>query len=258
MTDPSATPVLAREVSYVYPDGRPALTAVSLSLGPGDSLALVGPNGAGKTTLLHLVAGLIEPTGGEILVFGRSFDGKGDAIVRRRLGFVFQQAEDQLFSPTLYDDVAFGPLNFGFPRDEVRARVASALEQVGLAGCEERVPHHLSSGERRRAALATVLAYAPDVLLLDEPSNDLDHRGRKDLIRRLRGTPQARIIATHDLELVLETCARVLVLDEGRACAEGSAVDILCDAALLARHGLEPPLGIRGRTPDELRKLLGG
>lgn len=253
----SGGPVLeAAGLSYSYPDGRMAVDGVSLSLGSEESLALIGPNGAGKTTLLLLLAGILEPDGGEVTVLGRKFDGREDKEIRRRLGVVFQETEDQLFSPTVFDDVAFGPLNFGVPPGEVPRRVEEALRKVGLEGCDARNPHRLSSGERRRAAIATVLSYEPQVLLLDEPSNDLDPRGRRDLARWLRAAPEAIVLASHDLELVLRTCDRAVLLDGGRVHAVGPVLDVLSDRALLERHGLEAPLGLRGRTAREIEEIL--
>lgn len=250
--------IAASGLWYRYPDGRLAVEDVSFTLGEGESLGIIGPNGAGKTTLLLLLAGLFPPERGEVLVLGRKFEGKNDVELRRRLGFVFQETEDQLFSPTVFDDVAFGPLHFGMPLTEVRGRVEGALSQVGLSGYEARVPHHLSSGERRRAALATVLSYGADILVLDEPSSDLDPRGRRELVRLLRATHQARLVASHDFEFILRTCERVLLMDKGRIRADGRAVEVLCDRDLLSQHGLEVPLGLEGRKPEEVRGLLEG
>jgi cobalt/nickel transport system ATP-binding protein len=253
----SDVPVLeAAGLTYTYPDGRRAVGGMSIAVAGGESLAIIGPNGAGKTTLLLLLAGILEPEAGAVTVAGRRFDGRGDREIRRRLGVVFQETEDQLFSPTVFDDVAFGPLNFGLAPDEVRRRVEDALRKVGLEGYDGRHPHHLSSGERRRAAIATVLSYGPDVLLLDEPSNDLDPRGRRDLARWLRSAPEAIVLASHDLELVLRTCDRAVLMDGGRQCAAGTVLEILTDRPLLERHGLEAPLGLRDRTAREIEEIL--
>jgi cobalt/nickel transport system ATP-binding protein len=162
------------------------------------------------------------------------------------VGIVFQHSDDQLFNATVFDDVAFGPLNLGLPADEVRRRVAEALGRVGLLGQEQRVPFHLSGGEKRRVALAGVLAMRPQVLLLDEPSLHLDPRGRRELIRLLGEVGGTRIIASHDLELILQTCRRVLLLDQGRLIADGPAQTLLADAALMEQHGLEVPYSLRG------------
>ena len=253
MTAPAIT---VANVSYTYPDGRQAIREVSLRLGEGESLGLIGPNGAGKTTLLSIIAGLSQPQTGAVEIFSRTFDGKQDAELRRRLGFVFQESEDQLFSSTVFDDVAFGPLNFGLPLDDVRSRVEEALRQVGLEGFGDRVPHHLSSGERQKVAIATVLSYRPDVLMLDEPTSDLDPRSRHDLVHLLRATSQARIVASHDLEFVLRTCQRVMLLDEGSVITEGITAEIFGNHDLLKEHGVEAPLGLRGLDAAELRQLL--
>src|SRR5262245_1084150 len=167
---PSGAPaVSARGLGYVYPDGRRALAGLDLTIAPGESVGVIGPNGAGKTTLLMVLAGLFPPSEGELRIFGAPHGPDAAPDLRRRIGLVFQSTEEQLFSPTVFDDVAFGPLNFGLPRGEVRERVARALAAVGLVGYEGRSPHHLSCGERRRVALATVLSYDPEVLILDEP-----------------------------------------------------------------------------------------
>jgi cobalt/nickel transport system ATP-binding protein len=229
-------------LSFAYADGKVALTDVRFRVQPGETLGLVGPNGAGKTTLFLCLAGVLRVPRGQVLL--ASLD-PGEPHARRQLplyvGIVFQNSDDQLFSAAVGDDVAFGPLNMGLPADEVRRRVAEALERVGLSGFESRVPFHLSGGEKRRAALAGVLAMRPEVLLLDEPSIFLDPRGRRDLIGLLGGLGGTRIIASHDLDLILNTCRRVLVLDAGRLVADGPAETILADARLMEEHGLEVP-----------------
>jgi cobalt/nickel transport system ATP-binding protein len=233
-------------LGYAYPDGTAALTAVTFTVAPGERVALVGPNGAGKTSLFLCLCGVLQPQGGDVRIAGLNVR---DVADRRRLpgqvGIVFQNPDDQLFNTTVLDDVAFGPLNQGLPADEARQRATDALKQVGLAGLAERVPWHLSGGEKRRVALAGVLAMQPGVLLLDEPSMFLDPRGRRGLIDLLNGLGGTQIVATHDLELVLQTCARVLVLDSGRLVADGPANAILADAPLMAAHGLEVPASLR-------------
>ncbi len=243
-------------LAYAFPDGRQAIDGVSFRVAAGETVGLIGSNGAGKTTLIHLMAGLVEPTAGSVEVFGERLDGKGSRDARRRLGVVFQETEDQLFNATVFDDVAFGPLHWGLDAESARRQVEAALDEVGLNGFEDRVPQHLSSGERRRVALAGVLACRPDVLLLDEPTSDLDPRERRRLTSLLASTQQARIVASHDFEFVLCTCTRVLLLEAGRLCADGQAVDVLSDRALLEQHGLELPLGLRGLSADGLRRLI--
>ncbi|MDY3551355.1 ABC transporter ATP-binding protein [Gemmata sp. JC717] len=236
----------ASALSHRYADGRPALEGVSFDLEPGACVAIVGPNGAGKTTLFLRLCGVLNGKPGQA-----SVGGLDPAIPEHRkklpevVGVVFQNPDDQLFSPTVAEDVAFGPLNMGHPPGEVRARVADALGAVGLSGAGERVPFQLSGGEKRRAALAGVLAMRPAVLLLDEPSMFLDPRSRRELIGLVRDLPGTKLIATHDLDLVLDTCPRVLVLDAGRIAADGPAEKLLADPELMERHGLEVPYRLR-------------
>jgi cobalt/nickel transport system ATP-binding protein len=233
-------------LSHRYACGRIALDALSFTVEPGACVALVGPNGAGKTTLFLRLCGVLAGKPGEATVSGLD-----PAIPEHRkklpevVGVVFQNPDDQLFSPTVEEDVAFGPLNMGATVDEARARVAEALSAVGLPRAGDRVPFQLSGGEKRRAALAGVLAMRPSVLLLDEPSMFLDPRGRRELIGVIRGLPGTKLIATHDLDLVLDTCPRVLVLDAGKLAADGPADQLLADAALMEHHGLEVPYRLR-------------
>src|SRR5438067_544363 len=250
MSDPtkSATPfsIEVAGLGYAYLGGRRALADVGFTVAAGESVGLVGPNGAGKTTLFLCLAGVLPVAPGHVRVCG--LDPAVSAERRQlpsRVGVVFQNSDDQLFNATVFDDVAFGPLNLGLPADEVRRRVAEALGRVGLAGFEQRVPFHLSGGEKRRVALAGVLAMRPEVLLLDEPSIHLDPRGRREFIRLIQKLEGTRLIASHDLELILETCQRCLVLDRGRVIAEGPARQLLADAALMEAHGLEVPYSLR-------------
>ena len=233
-------------LGFTYPDGKVALADISFRADAGESIGLVGPNGAGKTTLFLCLAGVLRVPSGHVRLAGLD---PGKPAERRllplRVGIVFQNSDDQLFSATVGDDVAFGPLNLGLPADEVRRRVTEALERVGLSGFEARVPMHLAGGEKRRAALAGVLAMRPEVLLLDEPSIFLDPRGRRELIALLDRLGGTRIIAAHDLDLILDTCTRVLVIDGGRLAADGPAPVVLADAALMERHGLEVPYRLR-------------
>jgi cobalt/nickel transport system ATP-binding protein len=242
-------PVLqVRELSYTYPDGPTALSAVSFAVAEGERIALIGPNGAGKTSLFLCLCGVLASQGGEATVAGLNVRNPAE---RRRLpgqvGIVFQNPDDQLFSTTVFDDVAFGPLNQGLSPDDARARASEALKRVGLAGLEQRVPWHLSGGEKRRAALAGVLAMRPRILLLDEPSMFLDPRGRRGLIELLTALGGTQVIASHDLELVLQTCGRVMLLDAGKLVADGPATSVLADAALMEAHGLEVPASLRHR-----------
>ncbi len=272
-------PILKVEhLSYRYPTGQIALCDVSFKIGMHEVVGLVGPNGAGKTTLLLHLNGLLmgtrlAPRRGETASVMDSVSDKDGANfgvgnvtesnrvpvdvlgmpvipenlpeVRRVVGILFQDPDDQLFCPTVRDDVAFGPLNLDFPRDEVLRRVGEALAAVGLAGFESRSPQQLSFGEKRRVCLAGVLACEPSLLALDEPSSNLDPRARRGLIEILKNCPAAQIIASHDLELIVEQCSRVIVLDQGRIQADGPVRMILADEKLMARHGLEVPLSIQ-------------
>lgn len=238
--------VQVRDLTFAYADGACALDAVSFDVAAGESVGLVGPNGAGKTSLFLCLSGVLKGKSSQLRVAGLDLH---DAGQRRRLpaevGIVFQNSDDQLFNATVFDDVAFGPLNLELPPEEVRNRVAEALQRVGLTGLEERVPFHLSGGEKRRVALAGVLAMRPSILLLDEPSMYLDPRGRRELIHLLHALGGTRLIAAHDLELILQTCHRVLLLDGGRIRADGPARTVLADAALMEAHGLEVPYSLR-------------
>ncbi len=255
--------VSARGLGYVYPDGRRALEGVTFSAAPGEAVGIIGPNGAGKTTLFLLLSGLLDPSGGEVAIGGVPFGaaplGVGaDRSLRRKIGLVFQTTDEQLFCPTVFDDVAFGPLNFDFPKSEVRERVARALDAVGMRGSEGRSSHHLSCGERRRVAIATVLSYDPEILILDEPTSDLDPRGRRELVSLLAGMRQTKIVASHDLEFVARTCTRAIVIAGGKIRGDLPAARAVTDAAFLEANGLEIPLGLRGLDAAGLEELLRG
>lgn len=230
-----------RHLSYTYPDGHPALEDINLQVQKGECLGLVGPNGAGKSTLLLHINGLLSGNGGEVRVLGEPISKQNLGWVRNKVGLVFQNPDDQLFCPTLFEDVAFGPLNSRIPQEEISGRVAAALGKVGLTGFENRSPHHMSVGEKRKASLATILSMDPEIIVLDEPSSNLDPRSRKELIELLATFPQTRIIATHDMEMVLQLCDRVVVLAQGRIMASGSPEEVLADEALLQTNGLELP-----------------
>ncbi|HWQ13228.1 MAG TPA: ABC transporter ATP-binding protein [Roseiflexaceae bacterium] len=228
------------DLHFAYPDGHVALRGVSLRIARGEKVALVGPNGAGKSTLMLQLNGILAGQG-RVAVGGLPLTKRNLPAIRARVGLVFQNPDDQLFSPTVFEDVAFGPLHMGLPEDEVRARVARALEQVGMAGYAERLSHHLSVGEKKRITVATVLAMDPEILVLDEPSAGLDPRARRALMRLLRDLPLTMLVSTHDLLLVRELFERTLIMDQGRLVADGPTDDLLGDAALLEAHGLELP-----------------
>lgn len=226
-------------LSFCYPDGRQALTEINLTVHQGEPVALIGPNGAGKSTLLLHLNGVLH-NDGAVKVFGKPVEDKNLKWVRSKVGLVFQNPDDQLFSPTVFDDVAFGPINMGYPEADVRQRVTSALDGVGMAGNEQRSPHHLSIGEKRRIAIATVLSMSPEILVIDEPTSNLDPRAKWSLIGLLKRLPMTKIIASHDLELVRVLCPRTVVLDHGQIIADGATDHILSDTALLKAHGLAP------------------
>jgi cobalt/nickel transport system ATP-binding protein len=237
----AAATVDVEHLHYVYPDGTEALRGIDLHIGAGERVALVGPNGAGKSTLILQFNGIFEPTHGSVRIAGQPIDRRSVRRVRALVGLVFQDPDDQLFSPTVYEDVAFGPLHMGVPDDEIHERVDRALAAVGLTGFERRMPHRLSLGERKRAAMATVLAMDPGIVVLDEPTAGLDPRGRRELIELLAGMPHTLIVSTHDMRLVAEVFARTVILDGGRLVADGPTRQLMADDELLAKHGLEAP-----------------
>ena len=229
-----------KDLHFSYPDGRVALDGISLKLCNGDKVALVGPNGAGKSTLMLHLNGILGGRG-EIEIAGKRLMPKNLTAIRAMVGLVFQNPDDQLFSPTVFEDVAFGPLHMGLPEDEVRARVEVALEAVRMSSYKDRLSHHLSAGEKKRIAIATVLSMNPSILILDEPSAGLDPRARRTLINLLRELPNTMLVSTHDMALVKELFPRTIVMDEGRVVADGSTMEILDNEELLTAHGLEKP-----------------
>ena len=228
-------------VTFTYPDGQVALDGVDLTVGSGEKVALLGPNGAGKTTLAHHLNGILTPSEGRIVVDGLTLNEESVGEIRRRVGLVFQNPDDQLFMPTVGEDVAFGPANLGIAGPELQETVDKSLAQVGAGDLRRRVPHHLSGGERRRAALATVLAMDPTILVLDEPTSGLDPAGRRELIGVLASLPMAQLVITHDLPFALEFCDRSLIMDAGRIVASGPTKSILENDVLLRSHRLEMP-----------------
>jgi cobalt/nickel transport system ATP-binding protein len=238
---PSETSVIKVEnLQFSYPDGHVALRGVSINLCPGDKVALVGPNGAGKSTLMLHLNGILTGQGA-IEVGGMQLNRDNLPVLRAMVGVVFQNPDDQLFSPTVFEDVAFGPLHMGLPEEEVIARVDAALEAVRMSSYRDRLSHHLSVGEKKRIAIATVLSMEPKILILDEPSAGLDPRARRTLINLLRDLPITMLVSTHDMRLVQELFPRTIVMDDGRIVADGSTKDILDNEKLLNEHGLEKP-----------------
>jgi cobalt transport protein ATP-binding subunit len=239
----SSPAVEVRDLRFAYPDGRPALAGLDLVIAPGEKVALVGPNGAGKSTLLLHLNGLLRGTG-SVKVLGQEISqAKDQALqaVRAQVGLVFQDPDDQLFSATIYEDVAFGPRYMGLPQDEVDARVREALAAVNMVDYATRMSHHLSGGEKKRAALATVLSMRPQILCLDEPSANLDPRARRELIRLLDALPLTVLVTTHDMHMVKEIFPRMVIMDGGRVVADGATWDLLDNDELLEAHGLEGP-----------------
>jgi cobalt/nickel transport system ATP-binding protein len=237
----STTQPLSLEVTdlhFTYPDGHVALRGVSLRIERGEKVALVGPNGAGKSTLMLQLNGILMGQG-RISVGGLPVAKEHLRQIRARVGLVFQNPDDQLFSPTVFEDVAFGPLHMGYPEAEVRGRVARALELVGMDAFAERLSHHLSVGEKKRIAVATVLAMDPEILVLDEPTAGLDPRARRSLINLLRELPHTMLVSTHDLLMVRDLFGRMVVMDQGLVVADGPTAQLLEDDALLEAHGLE-------------------
>jgi len=232
--------VQIKDLSFAYPDGHVALQGVNLNLCEGEKVALVGPNGAGKSTLMLHLNGILGEKA-DISISGFSLESKNLPMIRALVGLVFQNPDDQLFSPTVFDDVAFGPLHMGLPEDEIYQRVEEALAAVGMAGFGDRLSHHLSVGQKKRIAIATVLSMRPQILVLDEPSAGLDPRARRSLINLLRDLPITQLVSTHDLRMVQELFPRMVIMDEGEIVEDGLTSALMADETLLAEHGLEQP-----------------
>jgi len=223
---------------FSYPDRSDVLRDVSLEILPGERIGLIGPNGAGKTTFFLTICGVLRPDAGEVVLFGEPMAHKG---FRPEIGMVFQSPDDQLFCPSVWDDVAFGPQNMGLSKEEVAARVTEALSMAGVLELADRPPHHLSGGEKRMVSIAGVLAMRPRLVAYDEPSANLDIRSRRRLIRFLQAWRETILIASHDLELVLEVCDRIVLMDEGRIVVNGNPRQVMGDVGLMEAHGLEKP-----------------
>lgn len=232
-----------KKLSYSYPDGTPALKDVSLEVYEGETLGIIGPNGAGKSTFLLHLNGIFRGNG-HIKILDMDVNDKNLKRIRSKVGIVFQDPDNQLFMPTVFEDVAFGPLNMDISKDEVEKAVINALQKVDMLDAIRRTSHHLSFGEKKRISIATVLSMNPDILVLDEPSSNLDPRHRRDLINFLKSLEITKIIATHDLDMVLDLCSRVILLDEGTVIADGEVTEILNNKELLGSHDLEIPLSL--------------
>jgi cobalt/nickel transport system ATP-binding protein len=233
-----------KDLKYVYPDGCVALDDISIKVLRGERVAILGPNGAGKSTLLMLINGLFKPHKGSVHILGKSVK-ENICKVRSSIGLVFQDPDDQLFCPTLWEDVIFGLLNMGLDKSEVVRRAKEALKNVGLDGYEEKAPHHLSAGEKKKAAIATVLAMEPEILILDEPTANLDPKGKTELIKLINNLHRSQkitfIVATHDVDFIPMVADRAYILNKGRIMAEGSLEDVLSDFEMMEKVGLEPP-----------------
>jgi cobalt/nickel transport system ATP-binding protein len=246
--DVTAPSLDVRGLAFAYPDGHQALFGVDFAIERGERVALLGPNGAGKTTLVLHLNGILGAGAGQVRVAGLPVEKQNLREIRRRVGIVFQDPDDQLFMPTVRDDVAFGPANLGISGSELDDRVHDALDQVGMGAFADRPPHHLSYGQRRRVAVATVLAMGPEILVLDEPSSNLDPASRRELADVLRSLDVTVLMVTHDLPYALELCSRALVLSGGVIAADGLTRELLLDEALLAEHRLELPFGFDPRA----------
>jgi len=238
--------VQAENLAYTYPDGNKALKNISFLITHGESVAFVGANGAGKSTLLMHLNGHLLPGKGSLRIGDFPLTRKTVQNIRRSVGMVFQESDDQLFMPTVYDDVAFGPLNMGLPADIVDGKVKSTLETVGALHLINRPSHRLSGGEKRSVAIATVLSMSPDILVMDEPTSNLDPKARRRLIELLKSFKHTKIIATHDLDMALDLCERTIIIREGEVAADGRSIDILNNKSLLSESNLEKPLRFQG------------
>ena len=245
-----APALVLHDVAFSYPDGHPALDGVSLVVAPGERVAVLGPNGAGKSTLCLHLNGVLRAQRGTVEVGGLRVERRDLSEVRRRVGLVFQDPDDMLFLPTVAEDVAFGPSNLGLGRAEVTRRVDAALAMVGMEAHRDRPPHHLSFGQRRRVAAAAALSMDPQVLVLDEPSANLDPRARREFAEILARLDLTLLLVTHDLPYALELCERAVVMDAGRIVADGPTRALLADDALLHAHALELPYGFDRRALD--------
>lgn len=230
-----------QDLQFTYPQ-TPVLQGLSLSIKPGEHIGVIGPNGAGKTTFFHTICGVLKPTGGQITLYGEPIKA---GQFHPRVGLVFQYPDDQLFSPTVWDDVAFGPLNMGLAAEVVDERVTAALTETGMLSFKDRAPHHLSGGQKRMVAIAGIRAMQPELVLYDEPSANLDMRARRQLIEFIKQSSETILLSSHDLEMVLEVSSRVILIDDGQIIADGDPIKVMGDDALMEAHGLERPHSLR-------------
>lgn len=239
-------------LNVAYPDGTKALNDINLKIEDNESVAIIGANGAGKSTLLLTLVGIIEVSSGSIKVNGTEVKKSNFSEIRSKIGMVFQNPDDQLFMPSIYDDIAFGPQNYGLSEEEVKERVNEVLTSLNIEHLKDKMSHKLSGGEKRIAALGSVLTMHPSIMLLDEPSSFLDPKARRNMIHLLYNLSLTKLIATHDLDMALDLCNRIVVLKDGAIFADGKAIDILQDSDLMEKCGLELPLGCIGRKKERL------
>ena len=237
-----------KNISYAYPDGHEAVTNLSIDIAEKSTVAIVGANGAGKSTLLALLVGIYTAREGEIEISGIPMKKEKLEEIRRKVGFVFQNPDDQLFMARVYDDIAFGPRNFGHSNDEIKEMADHAIETMKIEHLKDRAPHKLSGGEKRNVAIAAVLAMDPEVLLFDEPSSYLDPKGRRNFIHAMEALPHTKVVATHDLDLVLDLCQRVIILKKGEIFADGKPMELFLNKDLMEESGLEIPLSLQNRA----------
>jgi len=249
-----------KKVSFSYQNGKQVLHEITCSVKQGGSVGLIGANGAGKSTLLKLLVGLLHGYEGEIRLFGHSVTKKNLPEIRKRAGYVFQDSDSQLFMSTVYEDVAFGPRNYGYPESLVEQKTMDALRKVHIEDLKDRQVYRMSGGQKKLASIATILSMEPEIVLLDEPSVALDPRNRRNLIEILNGMPETKLIASHDLDMILDTCSETILLSDGRAVCQGKTKELLQDEALLKKYGLELPLcmqGVRERWSDGSKADIG-
>lgn len=237
-----------QNVDFSYEKDRKVLHDMSFSIGKGESVGLIGANGAGKSTIMKLLLGLLGPDSGKVMIDGVEVKKETLWDIRAKLGFVLQNSDNQMFMPTVYEDMIFGPLNYGLSREEVDRRVDEVLGRLGLEYLKNRYNHKISGGEKRMAAIATILAMEPEAILMDEPTSALDPYNRRIVINTIKGLPQTRLIASHDLDMILDTCGRVILISEGRIAADGPAREILTDRELLEANRMELPFCFAGRN----------
>ena len=234
-----------QNVSFSYENGRPVVEDLSFSIGKGETVGLIGANGAGKSTIMKLLLGLVTGEG-KITVDGLPMEKRNLPAIRQKIGFVLQDSDNQMFMPTVYEDMIFGPRNYGLSKEETERRVDEVLRQLGLQDLKHRYNHKISGGEKRMAAIATILAMEPETILMDEPSTALDPVNRRTVINTIRGLPQTKLIASHDLDMILDTCQRVILLGSGKIVADGDAETILRDKQLLEANRMELPFCLQG------------